>query len=131
MDNGQGGDFTPLIGYDENSLETTYLIQEGITTGVMYRFRYAAKNVAGWSEYSPITYIRAAAKPIRPPAPIFTTATVTYLVLYLSPTTDVRGAIVTKHELWVNGGGGSSEFTNVTSYDGVPGVVNVSSLFSN
>lgn len=125
MDNGKGGDFTPLIGYDSNSLETTYTIRYGIETGVMYRFRYAAKNVAGWSGYSPVTYIRAAAKPVRPPAPIFVTATAESIELELSPTTDVRGAVVTRHELWVNAGGGSNTFTNVTSFSGEPGTANV------
>ena len=125
MDNGQGGNFTSLVGYDINSLETTYTIESGIEAGVMYRFRYAAKNIAGWSGYSPITYIRAAAKPVRPPAPIFVTATAESIELQLSPTTDVKGSIVTRHELWVNSGGGSNSFTNVTSFSGNPGNVNV------
>ena len=125
MDNGQGGSFTSLVGYETNSLETTYTIESRIQAGAMYRFRYAAKNIAGWSGYSPISYIRAAAKPMRPPAPIFITATSQSIELKLSPTSDVRGAIVTRHELWVNAGGGSNVFSNITSFNGDPGTFNV------
>lgn len=37
----------------------------------MYRFRFRVRNVNGWSSFSPISYIKAATKPERPPAPVF------------------------------------------------------------
>ncbi len=125
MDNGKGGSFVSLAGGISNRLATTYTIATGIQSGVMYRFRYRAKNVAGWSAYSPITYIKAAAQPVRPPAPIFVTATATYITLTLPPTLNVRGSPITQHELFVNGGGSSNTYTNVTSYSGEPGDVTI------
>lgn len=126
MDNGNGGSFRSLAGEDINTLLTTYTIADGIESGVMYRFRYRAKNVAGWSNYSPITYIKAAARPERPPPPIFVTADDSYITLYIPPTTDVRGAPVTRHELYVNGGGSSNSYTIVSGISEEPGTnVNV------
>ena len=64
MDNGQGGEFTSLIGYNSESLETTFIvINELIKSGGIYRFRYRTKNVNGWSLFSPITHIKAATIP--------------------------------------------------------------------
>ena len=69
IDNGKGGDFRSLIGLERNSLETSYVISSGIVTGEMYRFRYRSKNINGYSGWSPITYVKAATVPSRPPAP--------------------------------------------------------------
>lgn len=126
MDNGKGGDFVSLGGETKHSLVTSATIAVGIRSGEMYRFRYKALNVAGWSGYSPITYIKAAARPARPPTPIFQTATSTSISLSLLPTSDVKGSPILRHELWVNGGGSSGTFTQVTSYSGVPGTASVS-----
>lgn len=57
MDNGQGGDFISLIGYNSDNLDSTFTVTSKIEEGVYYRFRYRAKNVNGWSDFSPITYI--------------------------------------------------------------------------
>ena len=69
MDNGKNGEFRTLIGRNTNSLETVFIIQEGVQTGEMYRFRYRSRNTNGVSGWSPITYIKAATVPSRPPAP--------------------------------------------------------------
>ena len=69
MDDGIGGDFVSLIGADEASLATEYQISAGITPGGLYRVRYRAININGASDWSDISYIRAAHVPGRPPAP--------------------------------------------------------------
>jgi hypothetical protein len=106
-----------LIGYTSDSLETTYTKAYNITQGTMYRFRYRCRNVNGWSSYSPITYIAAATIPVRPPAPVFSTATATSITLNLFPSTDSRGSSITSYELWKNAGGTSTLYS-ITSYDG-------------
>ena len=58
----------------------------------MYRFRYRSSNINGWSAYSPITYIKAATVPARPPAPTFLDANSTSITLNLYPTTNDRGS---------------------------------------
>jgi len=85
MDNGKGGTFISLIGGTSDSLETEYTISAGIQSGTLYRFRFRARNVNGWSSFSPISYIKAATVPRRPPAPVFNTATATSITLDLYP----------------------------------------------
>lgn len=69
IDNGRGGNFTSLIGYEVYSLETSYTLSYNITAGGIYRFRCRSLNINGWSSWSEITYIKAASVPSRPPAP--------------------------------------------------------------
>jgi hypothetical protein len=83
MDNGRGGDFKSLIGSSVNSLETTFTIAQDVNKGGMYRFRYRSRNINGWSDWSDITYIKAATIATRPPAPQFKTADSTSLTLSL------------------------------------------------
>ena len=85
MDATQGMGFESLIGGENSnhSLETSYIVAEGVETGKIYRFRYRTLNVNGWSAFSPVTYIRAATSPERPPAPTFVTATSTSITIAL------------------------------------------------
>ena len=48
---GSGTTFTALVGDLSNSLLTSHT-ESGLTTGTMYKFRYAVKNEVGWSPYS-------------------------------------------------------------------------------
>lgn len=107
-----------VIGCSENSLETTFTVANEITSGTMYRFKYRSKNINGQSDWSPITYITAATVPARPPAPTFDTATANSITLSFSPSTDSKGSEITEYELFINGGGSSSVFSKVSSYDG-------------
>ena len=63
VDDGTGGDFTSVIGEQSTYLLQEYTVTSNISKGVLYRFRYKALNVIGWSAYSPIAYIRAATIP--------------------------------------------------------------------
>ena len=70
MDDGAGGDFLALTAKNGSEyLKLTYTAFEGIVEGVTYRFRYRSRNAVGWSDFSPVGYIKAAAKPDKPPAP--------------------------------------------------------------
>ena len=113
MDNGKGGNFTSLIGGTTDSLETTFTTATGITTGVQYRFRYRSRNINGWSDWSPITYIQAATVPSRPPAPAFLSADSTSITFSLSPSTDNKGSDILSYKLWRNQGGVSNTYTLV------------------
>lgn len=53
IDDGTGGDFTPVVGLENGYLLLEYTITgHNITKGVLYRLRYRAKNIIGWGEYS-------------------------------------------------------------------------------
>jgi hypothetical protein len=76
IDDGLGGGYQTIAGGDVNThLDTFILISRNISDaayhkdirrGLIYRVRYRAQNVVGWSEYSPVTYIKAARKPDAP-----------------------------------------------------------------
>ena len=87
VDNGMGGDFTSLIGFESASLETSFTLEENVTSGSIFRFRYRCKNVNGWSEYSPISHVKAATSPERPPRPQFVTADASSLQIQLFEST--------------------------------------------
>lgn len=60
IDDGTGGDFTPVVGYLSDYLKHEFTITSNIVKGTLYRLRYRARNKIGWGEYSPIDYVRAA-----------------------------------------------------------------------
>jgi hypothetical protein len=95
MDNGKGGVFTTLQGGSSRSLETSFTIAQGITSGTMYRFRYRSENVNGYSDWSPVTYITAATVPSRPPTPEFSTATATSITINVFSSLDSKGSEIT------------------------------------
>ena len=71
----------------------------------MYRFRYRSLNTNGWAAFSPITYIKAAARPVRPPPPVFMDATDNSVTIGLFRTPDDGGDEVTRYRLFRNNGG--------------------------
>jgi hypothetical protein len=52
-----------LIGYDSNSLATSYLTSYPLISGRIYRFKVRARNLLGWSAFSDILNIQAATWP--------------------------------------------------------------------
>jgi hypothetical protein len=75
-------------------------------------------NTNGWSQFSPITHIKAATIPQRPPAPVLYSSTADSITLSLFETQIDGGEIITEYELFVNQGTTSTDFTKVTTYDG-------------
>lgn len=96
VDDGMGGSFTSLVGGDgsEENLDTTFTLSYNIKSGGIYRFTYRAKNVNGWSLFSPITNIKAATKPQRPPAPTFNTATATSVTIDMYRSSEDGGDLI-------------------------------------
>ena len=120
MDDGSGGDFINLSGYTSNSLQLEHIITQGIRRGAGYRFRYRARNSAGWSNFSPIATIIASTYPLPPPAPTLYSSSATIIKLNLFDTEDNRGEAITTFELWMNGGTGSAVFTRIAEWASAP-----------
>jgi len=118
MDDGQGGDFEAIGGLISNSMQTTYMVAEGIVRGMTYRFRYRVLNGAGWSDYSPIQYAQAATTPSAPPAPSLQSASSTTIVLDFSESLDNGGSPIILYELYMDAGSIGSAYSKVTSYAG-------------
>jgi len=110
-----------LIGGEgaENSLETSYLIEQGIIGGNIYRFRFRSRNINGWSEFSEVVHIKAATIPIRPAAPAFLWATADSISVSLAKSLQDGGDIINEYELYVNQGSTSTTYSKVTTYDGL------------
>jgi hypothetical protein len=119
MDDGIGGNFTSMIGYETDSLETTFTVKsEQIQSGSIFRFRYRTRNTNGWSLFSPISHIKAATIAVRPPAPTLILATAASISVNLFETTLDGGEIITGYELHINEGGASTVYRKVITYDG-------------
>lgn len=60
MDDG-AGTFTDVHGLDSDTLGLDAIVQADM--GITYAFRYRAKNLYGWSAFSPLTHVLAASIP--------------------------------------------------------------------
>jgi hypothetical protein len=111
------GVFEDLFGVTQDVLTTTSLVTSpSIVQGTTYGFRYRARNIYGWSDWSPTTYILAARVPDAPPKPEFVSATDNSISLQLYPSPDFGGSTVTRYELWMDQGSEDSEYSQVSSY---------------
>lgn len=120
MDDGGGGPYAPLVGSEAqgDSLATQYTYGAGVVEGGLYRFRYRARNVNGWSGFSPVAYIRAASRPGRPDAPVRDSVDAVGFTVTLRRTPDDGGGAILRYELWRNQGTGTADFIIVATYDG-------------
>jgi hypothetical protein len=115
IDDGRGSDFTALYGdlVDTLSLSTLYT---NVTTGLLYRARYRARNIIGWSDYSPIGFLLAASKPEAPEPAIYNGATDGTISLVINKAVENNGSPISAHELWIDDGLRGS-FVQLNSYD--------------
>jgi hypothetical protein len=118
MDDGLGGQFTTVVGADEEqmTLATTY-VASPVVEGRYYTFKCRVKNSIGWSAWSADSLIVAAITPGKPDAPTLVAATATSIqLLFFVPATS-GGTPLTQYELYRNDGNDANEATiQVTSY---------------
>lgn len=98
-DDGKGGDFVSVIGYDQPYLKLWYVVETNISKGTTYRFRYRAQNRVGWSTFSDTAYIQAANVPVKPPVPVYVSSTSDSITLQFAQTVDNGGTPVTGYKL--------------------------------
>jgi hypothetical protein len=119
MDDGASGEFSTIFTSEHL---TTFTVTANIQRGRYYRFRYRAKNVIGYSEYSDVSYIQAVAAPTKPATPKFISATDTSITIQLFESADTNGVDVASYEIWRDAGNDlTSAFTllsGVGSYNG-------------
>jgi len=83
IDDGTGGDFIPVVGFNTDYLKTEFTVTSNIVKGTLYRLRYRARNQIGWSSYSPIAYVRAANIAATPLQPSYVSSTSTNVTISL------------------------------------------------
>lgn len=69
------------------------------TKGITYAFRYRAKNIYGWGDFSPLTFILAADPPSQPSKPSFIQATDNSITIQMYASIGDFGAFVTQYYL--------------------------------
>ena len=117
IDDGLGNaNFNHVYGFASDTLTTTYTANN-VIKGRTYAFRYRARNLYGWSaDWSPITYILAADKPIQPAKPELMSASLASLTLRFTPCTDNGGDHIFAYRLYINEGTDGSAFHEPISY---------------
>lgn len=96
---------------------TAYITSPLIEQGLIYGFRYRARNTYGWGLWSLVTYELAASVPDAPPAPVYKAASDNSITVTLAFTEQSNGAVFDEHELWMaEGDDGTNDFALVTSY---------------
>jgi len=63
-DDGNNGDFTRIYSVDQ-VLAPSY-IDENVEKGKTYRYKYRARNINGWGDFSNAAYLFAADTPSQP-----------------------------------------------------------------
>lgn len=106
MDDGRNGDFFSYAGDDSLISLVRVFTLTNVTKGLTYRFKYRVKNSIGWTGYSPITYILAASVPAIPVTPTIVSTADTQIQVRMYEPLDNGGSIVTKFELYMDGGTG-------------------------
>lgn len=103
IDNGRGGEFRSIAGFDYDTKETEYIIGN-LTSGVTYRLRYRVLNAVGWSTYSPVYSCLVADVPSSPNAVDLVQATATSITLRLRESLSNGGSNILNYELWMDNG---------------------------
>lgn len=88
-------------------------------TGKLYRYKYRARNVNGWGDFSQPGYIFAAEVPSKPAVPSLKSVTSTQMLIELYPPTETGGSDITSFELWIDQGTPNSAFMKVNFYLGL------------
>jgi hypothetical protein len=102
------GNFTDVFGLQKDTLALSASVK--VKKGITYAFRYRAKNIYGWGDFSPLTFILAADKPSQPAKPTFVSATDNSLSVRMYPSIGDFGAFVTNYYLEIDQGTPNSLF---------------------
>jgi hypothetical protein len=120
MDDGKGGDFMSLIGFEENYLKLWFIVEGNLTKGTIYRFRYRTLNSVGWSLFSDTGFIQAANVPQKPPVPVYVSSVSTSITMKFQQTADDGGTPVIGYKIFRDAGNDfTSSYVQMTSYDGM------------
>ena len=114
---GLGGGFSDLIPASYNNMATSYTLTN-VQVGQTYFFRFRAKNMYGWSDFSSTGYIIASEVPAQANSPIISSASSTSIVLTFDQSTNSMGSSISSYILYWTSGSSPSAFTQLSSYDG-------------
>lgn len=116
-DDGMNGNYFRL--YDGDDVLSTVYYDANVMKNLLYRYKYRARNVNGWGDFSAPGYLFAADVPSRPATPTLKAVTSTTMDIELYAPEDTGGSDITAFELWRDQGTPNSAFIQVTTYTGV------------
>ena len=93
----------------------TFLDQD-VEKALLYRYKYRARNINGWGEFSEVSYLYAANVPSTPDAPTLIQVDTTSIQLQMYVPIDTGGANLISYELFMDEGDTNTVFSPVTSY---------------
>ena len=103
-DGGQNNDgsgslvYESLIGEASNNIQLVYT-KDSLTSGIIYGFRYRARNIYGWSEYSTVLLQQAARHPDQPLAPVTSNTATSVRISWSLPYNG--GSLITGYNLQI------------------------------
>ena len=94
----------------------------------VFRYKWRARNINGWSEFSPVAYLIAASIPPKPQKPIliFIDDATLVVTINLPSPQDSGGSVIIDHELYIDGGDINTSFTLVNTITGSSGITTLS-----
>ena len=111
MNDGKGGAFYTVHGGDDSpTLSLGVTVRNNIITGTAYEFRYRARNIVGWTAWSPTSSLSASTVPTAPSRPVYTSSTTSQIILSFSKSPDNGGALITDYSVAIDG-------TDIADYD--------------
>lgn len=94
MDDGLAGPFTSLVGFNTDSMATSYVATQGVVKGRYHLFKYRALNYIGWGPFSNAAAVLAATVPTAPLKPLFNGFTGSVMNLVIQPSPDHGGSTI-------------------------------------
>ena len=116
MDDGSRGEYRPVNTSDQPGLQRTHSISN-LTNGLVYRFKYRARNSQGWSGYSPVASLLVAGVPTRPARPVVLSTSASEIVLKFREVSDNGGSPILSYALEARDET-TTTFSSVETYDG-------------
>jgi hypothetical protein len=115
-DDGQNGNYFRL--YTADNVLSLVHFDVNVIKNRVYRYKYRARNVNGWGDFSAPGYIFAADLPNQPAKPRLISVTRNQMEIELYPPSNTGGSDIIGFELWRDQGSSNSDFTQVASYTG-------------
>ena len=115
-DDGANGDYQSLFSVD--NVLANFFLDANVKKGLLYRYKYRARNINGWGDFSNPGYLFAADAPSQPQAPTLKEVTSTYISLDLYAPEDTGGSGIIGYQLYKDQGSLNSVFAAVSSYTG-------------
>jgi len=96
--------------YTANNVLSLVYFDTNVLKNRVYRYKYRARNVNGWGDFSAPGYIFAADLPNQPAKPALKSVNKNQMTIECFPPSNTGGSAIIGFELWRDQGAPNSEF---------------------